>query len=199
MKMRFCVLALLVAGPTFVLRAQNPNAAVPNPYSDSMANISAELTKISKSVQLLNDRFKVFFDKLGAGGTNTVNEKQQKIITGIQMLAAAEQRVASLQSSQIDLVEKFNETRSKLIQVESDLRPRNIDRSVALEGTTETEELRESRRLRLQGERTSLTQLASQLQNAMAENSDTLREAQSLANRMRRIYLPQIEREMSEQ
>jgi len=145
---------------------------------------------------MLNDRFKTFFDKLGG---STVNDRQQKVITGIQSLTAAEQRVTNFQNSQYDLTQKLNDTRSKLIQIESDLRPRNIDRSVAMVGTTETEELRESRRQRLQGEKLTLTQLAIQLQNDISENTNLLREAQTLAARLRKMYIPMIEREMYDQ
>src|SRR4051794_17619728 len=121
MKMRSSVFFLVVILAALGVRAQNPNVPPQGQLADSMASISAELSKISKSVDLLNSRFKTFFEKLGAGGTNTVNDKQQRIITGIQMLAAAEQRVASLQNAQYDMVQKFNDTRSKLIQTESDL------------------------------------------------------------------------------
>lgn len=199
MKMRFCLLSLLIAASSLGLKAQNPTVAAPNPYSDSMANISSELTRISKSVQTLNDRFKVFFDRFGAVGGTTISERQQRIVTGLQSLAIAEQCVANFQLLQIDLVNKQNDARAKLSQVEIDLRPRNIDRSVAFEGTTETEELRESKRQKLQAERVSLSQLLSQIQSTLADTSDRLREAQITANRLRQVYLPLIDRELSEQ
>ncbi len=193
MKMRLCLLSLLVTVLPLGLRAQNN---VGPQLSDSLVPITVELSQISKSVQMLNDRFKTFFDKLGG---STVNDRQQKVITGIQSLTAAEQRVTNFQNSQYDLTQKLNDTRSKLIQIESDLRPRNIDRSVAMVGTTETEELRESRRQRLQGEKLTLTQLAIQLQNDISENTNLLREAQTLAARLRKMYIPMIEREMYDQ
>ena len=198
MKMRFCVIALLVVVSTVELRAQSSGAAPQN--SEAIASISAGLGRIAKSVQTLNDRFKTFLDKFSTpGGSSTVNEKQQKIITGLQILASHEQRVANLQYSQIEFTKQLNDARNRYIQVESDLRPRNIDRSVALEGTTETEELRESRRQRLTAERTTLSQLILQLQSNLAETGETLRAAQQLANDMRQIYLPQIKAEMLSQ
>jgi hypothetical protein len=67
MKMRLCLLAFLVAGPALGLQAQNP-APVANPYTDPMANISSELSRISKSVQMLNDKLKSIVDKFAAVG-----------------------------------------------------------------------------------------------------------------------------------
>lgn len=199
MKLRSCVLISLLLGLCGAAAyGQNSGQPPTNQYSESMINISNELTNISRSVQTLNQGFKLFFEKFGTG-SGTVTDKQQKIITGIQMLSAAEQRVVNFQNAQFDLTRQLNDTRSRLIQIESDLRPRNIDRSVVLEGTTETEELRETRRQRLIGERTTLTQLQRDLQNSLAETTDGLRDAQNLAARLRRTYLPQIEREMSDQ
>ena len=100
---------------------------------------------------------------------------------------------------QYDLAQKLNDTRAKLAQTEIDLRPRNIDRSVAFEGTTETEELRDSRRQRLQGDRLVLQQNLKQFQSDLATNTEQLQEAQQFAGKRRRIYLPQMEREMTEQ
>src|SRR6266404_2364037 len=101
MNIRFCVMALLIAGSTLGLRAQNAGMAAQN--SDAIASISADLGRIAKSVQTLNDRFKTFLDKTSTGGGgSTINEKQQRIITGLQILASQEQRVANLQYSQIE-------------------------------------------------------------------------------------------------
>lgn len=176
--------------------AQNP---IYTQSQDPMANISAELTNISRSVQTLNERLKAFVDKFEKVGGLTLTEKQQKLVLGLEVLVRAEQRVSTFQKFQIELVEKQNEARSKLAQVEVDLRPRSIDRSVAFEGTTETEELRDSKRQKLQAERSSLQQLLSQIQGNLSETNDNLREAQALANRLRRTFLPQIERELAEQ
>ncbi|MBK6587217.1 MAG: hypothetical protein IPG22_02695 [Acidobacteria bacterium] len=60
-----------------------------------------------------------------------------------------------------------------MAQVDVDLRPRTIDRSVALVGTTETEELRDNRRQKLSAERQSLSQLMSQIQDGLTENNES--------------------------
>ena len=176
--------------------AQNPTM---NPGPDPMINISSEMTKISRAVATLNGTLKTFVDKFEKVGGMTLSEKQQDIVFGMELLIKTEQLIAALQKSQIDLTEKMNETRSKLAQVDVDLRPRSIDRSLSLVGTTETEELRDNRRQKLQAERISLTQLFSQIQDNLAETNDKLRNAQILANTLRRQYLPQIDKEIYKQ
>lgn len=160
---------------------------------------AADLTSIAKSVDVLTRTFREFVDKFSKVGGLTLTEKQQKLVLGMELLARTELRVATLQKSQIELTEKLNETKSKLIQIELDLRPRNIDRSVAFEGTTETEELREAKRQKLSGEKTNLTALSSQIETTLRETAVNLRDAQSLAYRLRRTFLPQVEQEIFNQ
>lgn len=109
--------------------SQGPAASYPPQEQSAVLN---ELTRISRSVQTLSERLKVFVDKLEDSRGTTLTDKQQKLLLGMNLLAAAEQRVAMFQKFQIELAEKLNESRGKLSQVEIDLRPRNIDRSVRL-------------------------------------------------------------------
>jgi hypothetical protein len=86
--------------------------------------------------------------------------------------------------------------RTRLTEIESELRPRNIENSVALAGTTEAEELRDTKRQKLMNERAALNTLLQQIQSNLAEANDNVREAQALAYRLRRTFLPQIEQEI---
>ena len=178
--------------------AQYPAAQPVAVSPDSLSIIANELSNISRNVQVMNERLKTVIDK-GNAPVPTVSDPRQKIILGIQALASAEQRVIQLQAAQFDLTQQLNDTRGKLSQTELDLRPRNIDRSVAFEGTTETPELRESRRQKLQSDRTNLSTLLQQLQSSFQENVDLLRDAQAFATRLRRQYVPLMDREMIEQ
>ncbi|MBK6590579.1 MAG: hypothetical protein IPG22_20055 [Acidobacteria bacterium] len=154
---------------------------------------------MSTSVQTLNERLQKFVDKFEKLGGLSFTEKQLELVLGMELLVRAEQLIATHQKTQIELTEKLNETRGKLAQVDVDLRPRTIDRSVALVGTTETEELRDNRRQKLSAQRQSLSQLMSQIQDGLTENNEKLRTATILANNLRRQYLPMIDREMFRQ
>ncbi|MFN0141165.1 MAG: hypothetical protein ACKVQW_13885 [Pyrinomonadaceae bacterium] len=198
-KVRLFFAVLLSVINSTGLYAQTTATAPGYVATDPISNISLEMTRVSRDVSALTKTLKSFVDKFEKVGGITFNEKQQKLILGMELLQRAEARLAVLQKSQIELTEKLNETRAKLAQNEIDLRPRNIDRSFAMEGTTELQELRENKRERLQTERTNLTTLAQQIQLNLAEATEAVRDAQGLVNRLRRLYLPQIEREIYEQ
>lgn len=169
------------------------------PAADPMVNISVEMTRVRSAVTSLSKSMIDFIDKFEKVGALTLTEKQQKLIVAMEVLQRAEARLASLQQSQITFVEKLNEARAKLSQNESDSRPRNIERSLTFEGTTELVELRENKIARLQAERVNLTLLVRQIEANLADTNEAVRDAQAMVNRLRRQYLPQVERELLEQ
>ncbi len=164
-----------------------------------MVSLSIEIGKISRSVSLMSEKVSAYVDKMDkapTAGGSSVTERQQKIAAGLQLLANAEQLLIVRQRFQIELVEKLGTTRTRLAQVERDVMPGNIDRSVQYEGTTKTEELRETRRTALNAERSSLQTVVTQLTSTLADTNESVREAQSLVNRLRRQYIPELEREI---
>ncbi len=197
MKNRLFFIIFLLGYSSASISAQAPSSTLRS--VDPVAAISSDMPKILSSVQGLSKTLQSFVDKFEKVSGLTLTEKQQRLVLGMELLTRTELRVVTLQKSQIELTEKLNATRNRLSQVESDLRPRNVNNSTTYAGTTETEELRESKRARLQSERTNLMALATQLQGNLAETGEILRDAQSLAERLRRTFLPQIERELYEQ
>lgn len=165
---------------------------------DPMYAIANELAAISRSVQTLNANTKAFIDKFEKAGGSSFNEKQQKLLLAMEILVKAEERLTLLQRAQVELVERQGTTRTRLAQVDRDSFPQSIDRSVAFEGTTKTEELRENRRSVLQAERQSLQALLNQINSNLSDTNEAVRDAQLLVQRLRRQYLPQIEREVFE-
>lgn len=196
-RIQFVTLAILFLTSAFAVPGQERPA--PLLYSDPMGSIAVDLNRISASVQLLSERLKSFVDKFEKVGGTTFSEKQQKLVLAMEFLVRSEERLATLQRAQIELVEKQGTTRSRLAQVERDVTPQGIDRSVTFEGTTRTEEIRESRRNTLQSERASLQSLLSQINSNLADTNEAVRDAQIMVQRLRRQYLPQIEREIFEQ
>lgn len=165
---------------------------------DPLYNISVDLASISKSVAALNERMRSFVDKFEKVGGMNFTEKQQKLVLAMEFLTRSEERLATLQRHHVELVDKQGTTRARLAQVERELMPQSIDRSVAFEGTTKTEELRDSRRSTLVQERQSLQGLLAQINGNLSETAEAVREAQVLVARLRKQYLPQIEKEIFE-
>lgn len=200
MRMRIFLLtiAVLAFAGSVSAQAVSPAYLPQQPPLDPMASISIDLGNISRSVAVLSDRMKAFVDKFEKVGGLTLSEKQQRFIMGLEILVRSEQRVATLQKAHTDLIEKQIQVKSRLTQIELDLRPQSIERLTQLEGSTQTVEIRENRRERLIAEQRSLGQLVAQLDRSIAEADFSLREAQSHVQRLRRSLLPQIEKEIGD-
>lgn len=182
------LLVILLVGATGA-SAQNPN---------SVDNISQEITKISKSLETFNKNMKAFMERFALGSGNQLTERQQKLLLGFEILNKAEQRLEILQKFQIELTEKEGTVRTRLAQVELEMRPESIDRSVAFVGTTQAEEWRENRRQALGTERSSLQNLIAQIRRSLSETTSELRQTEMFVQNLRKRILPQIEMEISD-
>ncbi|MEO7674387.1 MAG: hypothetical protein ABIU09_09975 [Pyrinomonadaceae bacterium] len=191
MMMRLCVILILTFATAGLAVGQQPD---PNAGS-----LNYDVARIAASVTNLTRTFKEFVDKFAKVDGLSLGEKQQKLVVGMQLLIQNEQRVATLQKFQIDMADKESQIRARLAQIEIDLNPQIIDRSMAFEGSTQTPEIKENKRRTLQAERNSLQPVLQQIQNNLQDANNSVREAQSLVQRLRRTFLPQIERELSEQ
>lgn len=198
LRLRYLVFGLLLLNVCIASAvAQQP--AQPQAVYDPNVSMATDISRIAVSVQTMTKTLKDFVDKFAKVEGIALAEKQQRLILGMQLLIQAEQRAATLQKLQIDLVEKESQLRARLAQVETDLNPQSIDRSVAFEGSTQTPELKENRRRALMSERSSLQSVLAQLQSNLQGTTNDVREAQNLVLRLRRTFLPQVERELSDQ
>ena len=185
--------ALLMLGANSLAQNNAPNYQ----SQDPMANISIEISRISRSVASLNERMQSFLTKFeNLGGVN-YSEKQQKLLLGLEFLVKSEQRLATLQRFQIELTEKQASTRTRLSEIEEGLRPENIDRSISFEGSLNVQELRDIRTRKLQAERQSMQALMSQITFSLNDTNQQLRETQELVQRLRKQLLFEVERETS--
>ena len=198
MKLKLCVLSILIFAAAIAVPAQQASNSNSIPY-DPNANVPFDLARIANSVQTLSRTFKEFVDKFAKVDGLTLGEKQQKLVTGMQLLVQNEQRVATLQKFQIDMAEKESQIRSRLAQIDIDLNPQSIDKSMQFEGSTQTPEIKENRRRTLTAERNSLQPVLQQVQNNLQDTSYSVREAQALVQRLKQTFLPQIEKALGEQ
>lgn len=181
--------------------AQNGQTNQPNytqPQIDPVQNISQEITKISKSIQGFNANIKELLEKMQVGKGMQLSERQQKLLLGFEVLNRAEQRLEILQKFQIELTQKDGEVKTRMAQVEEELFPGSIDRSVAVIGTTRGGEVRDNRRRTLETERRSLQNLTAQINRNLQQTSEEMRQAESFVTNLRRKILPQIEAEISD-
>ena len=170
----------------------------PQQNVDPTMSMAYDMNRVAISVQSMTKTLKDFVDKFAKAEGISINEKQARLVVGMQILVQAEQRVATLQKFQIELVEKEGQLRARLTQIENDLNPQSIDRSVAFEGSTQTPEIKENKRRGLNAERISLQGVLNQIQSNLQTASNDVREAQGLVARLRRTYLPQVEKDLAE-
>lgn len=156
----FCVCILLV---NITFSQTQPQSISPN----TEENISAQITKIAKSLDTLNSRMKFFSETFTSNQGLWLSDRQQQILFAFELLNRAEQSLSVLQKLKVDLTEKKVAAAAKLSRNEDDSRIESIDRSIALRGTTNAEELREIKRRSLSKERSELSILMNELQTRL--------------------------------
>lgn len=179
------------------LSAQQPGAQ--QIALDPTTSMAYDMARVAASVQTMTKTLKDFVDKFAKAEGVALSERQAKLVVGMQILVQAEQRLAVQQKYQIELVEKESQIRSRISQIDIDADQQALERSVAFEGGTRTPEVKEIRRRTLMAERSSLQNVLQQVQSNLQDSNVSIREAQSLVQRLRRAFLPQVERELSEQ
>jgi hypothetical protein len=177
-----------------VVSAQNRFPTNPEPIE----NISKEITKISKSLESLNEKLKNFTETFSSNQGLRLSERQQRLLAAFEYLNRAEQRLATLQILKINLTEKQSSVKVKIAEIDDGLRPESVDRSVALRGTTNAEELRSNRRQLLSREKSELTMLLGEIQNTINETNFEIRQTENFLKNIRQRIFPEIEKDLSE-
>ena len=170
-----------------ILQTQNP-----------IENISVEISRIAKSVEALNLRLKNFSDTFSSNQGLRLTNKQQKLLAAFEFLNRAEQRLATLQKLKIDLSEKQTSTNTKIATVENNLRQENIDRSIAITGSTNAEEIRSNRRQLLYKQKSELNELLNEIRNTMSDTDAEIRQTVMFLKNIRQRLFPEIEKEISD-
>ena len=172
-----------------------PSNLPPN-SNDPVAN---ELELLRKSLQTQNARLKDVSEKyLGpdAKSNNPANSPQNRIATNLEILSRAEQRAEALRRLLLDLTEKETAYKSRLLQIDEDSRPENIERSMIGFGTTRSPELRETRSRVLENDKRGYQTLLSQTAQSRLRLDEDVRQADALVSRLRQRVLPQIDKEI---
>jgi hypothetical protein len=124
------------------------------------------------------------------------DDRQTRITSSFDILSRAEQRAEALRRELLERIEKETLTKSRLVQIEEDMRPDNIERALNPYGTTKTAELRENRRRVLENDRRGFETLLMQITQSRTRLEADVRQADSLVIRIRQRVLPLIEREI---
>ena len=195
MKIRFRLSLLLsvfafFSLPSLAQTPQNTNAADP---------LTNEVAALRKSLQTLNNRLQAISEELLAPDKKENNnpiEKVKQVTTYLDLLTHAEERAEVLRKQLIELIEKETAYRSRMTQFDEDLRPENIERSMAVIGGTRTAEMRDTRRRVLENDRKGIENLLSVTAQSRVRLEEDVRQADLLVTKLRQRLFPLIDKEI---
>jgi len=177
---------------------QEQLASLP-PNSNSMEAVANEIDLLRKSVQTLSTRLREINDKLlgpDAKENDNSNDKVKRISANMELLARVEERAEILRKQLLELIEKETAYKSRMAQIDEDIRPENIERALSGIGTTRTVELRDTRRRVLENERKGLESLLNQTTTSRIRLEEDVRQADLLVTKLRQRLMPLIEKEI---
>ncbi len=179
-------------------RVQASEPASPPANRNSLEAVASEIDLLRKSVQTLNARLREISDKLTSTDSKPATSAADKsrLAQSMELLARAEDRAGILRKQLIELMEKETSYRSRLAQIDEDMRPENIERVLSGVGTTRTAEIRDVRRRSLEIEKRGLEGLLNLNTQGRQRLEEDYKQADSLVSRLRQRLLPLMEKEI---
>lgn len=162
--------------------------------TDPVAN---EIAQLRKTLQTLNSRLQTITTGLLSPDTRqTDNEKLKQVASNLDLLAHIEERAEVLRKQLIELIEKETSYRTRLTQMDEDMRPENIDRSMAGIGGTRTAEMRDTRRRSLDSERKGVESLLAITSQSRIRLEEDVKQADLLVAKFRQRLFPLIDKQL---
>ena len=177
---------------------QEQLASLP-PNGNSMEAVANQIDLLRKSVQTLSTRLREISDRLlapDAKANDNSNDKVKRISANMELLGRVEERAEILRKQLLELIEKETAYKSRMAQIDEDIRPENIERALSGIGTTRTVELRDTRRRVLENERKGLESLLNQTTSSRIRLEEDVRQADLLVTKLRQRLMPLIEKEI---
>ena len=161
--------------------------------------LTGEVAALRQSLQTLNKRLQAISDELLAPDKQAEDKSVdtvKKVTTNLDLLTHAEERAEVLRKQLLELIEKETAYKSRMAQFDEDLRPENIERSMAAMGGTRTAELRDTRRRVLENDRKGVENLLNVTTQSRIRLEEDVRQADFLVSKLRQRLFPLIDREI---
>lgn len=165
------------------------------PSTASLDTMAIEIGLLRKSLQTLNTRLRELSVASDSKQSGSANDKGG-LAAKLEILTRAEQRAEVLRKQLIELIEKETSLKTRVVQIEEDMRPENIERSVSVIGTTRPAEIRDLRRRMLENERKGVESLLIQTSQWRTRLEDDVRLADSMVTKLKQRLLPLIDKEI---
>ncbi len=172
--------------PLIISRADefpNENRVIVQPQANPQTEKPVEKTDTAtpENISELSQRVK----NLEANQNKESDEKQKRLMLNLDILTRAEQRAETLRKQLFDMIERENQIKTRLDQIENDIRPEMLERSVAFAGSLRPEELRDNRRKNLEVDRRNLQNLLIEIQNTKSSLELNVQKADILVEKFR--------------
>jgi len=168
----------VLTGAEIISQAGDDDEPQPKPAETPAAKPA---TTNAAKIKELNERIK----KLEAGQRNGSDDSQKRILMNLDILTRAEQRADSLRKQLFEMIEKENSITARLDQIDYDIRPEVIERSLQITGSMRPEEVRDNRRKSLDAERRNLQALLTQVQATHTNLEANLQKAETMVEKLR--------------
>ncbi|MEQ1765471.1 MAG: hypothetical protein ABL984_20245 [Pyrinomonadaceae bacterium] len=156
--------------------------------SDPIENISNDVARTARAVESLSRTWTQFAKTFSTNQGLQLDEKQRNLLLALEVLNRFEVSLANMQKLRFDLTERQTNATTRIAQLNDDLLPESIDRSVSLRGTTDAESLRTIRRQTLTRQlrewQTLLGQITRELDNTLEDIRRTEFQVKNLRNRI---------------
>ncbi|MCW5958605.1 MAG: hypothetical protein KIS76_00475 [Pyrinomonadaceae bacterium] len=152
---------------------------------------------LETKIDSLNARIKELGTRLNSLETTkdaAYDKKQRQLLLNLDILSRSEQRAEALRKQLFDMIERENQLNSRIGQIDVEMRPEFIDRSIALTGSLRPEDLRDIRRKSLAAEKSSLESLLVEVSNRKTNLQQSVNKADELVEKLRF----KLEREIDE-
>ena len=153
--------------PVEITPIEKPTPKPPSTNSARLRNLSERLTKLEN------------------GQGSSYDEQQKRLLMNLDIITRAETRAESLRKQLFEMIEKENTLKSRLDQIEFDMRPEMIERILQNGGSLRPEEVREAKRRSLEAERTNLQALLTSVQSNRANLEGAVSRAEQLVDKLR--------------
>ena len=170
--------------PEIISRAEDYTLDVPQmspAVETTIRTVDETNAATEKLISDLNERIRV----LESNKKDDYDVKQKRLALNLDILTKAEQRAESLRKQSFDLMERETVIKSKLEQIDNDLRPENLDRSLAFVGSLRPEEMKAARKKSLEAERLIQQNLLTEVQKTRSALDINVQKADLLVERLR--------------
>lgn len=148
-----------------------------------------DLETLKNKINTLNAKIK----SLESVNSAEADAKEKKLLLSLDILTRAEQRSDALRKQLYEIIEKENAVKSRIDQIEYDMRPEMIDRNVAFAGSLRPEDVRDARRKSLESEKRNLESLLMQIQANRSKLEQSVERAEQLVEKIRFKFEKEID------